>query len=56
MRASTSDQTVILRPARLMSLDVCIEFIAEDELVEITPGSIRLRKMDLSAHARTAAK
>jgi GTP-binding protein len=56
MRASTSDQTVILRPARLMSLDVSIEFIAEDELVEITPSSIRLRKSDLSAHSRTAAK
>ena len=34
MRSSTSDQTVILRPARPMSLDQCIEFIAEDELVE----------------------
>ncbi|MBW6484853.1 MAG: translational GTPase TypA [Syntrophobacterales bacterium] len=56
MRASTSDQTVILRPARLMSLDVCIEFIAEDELVEITPGSIRLRKADLSAHSRPTVK
>ncbi len=56
MRASTSDQTVILRPARLMSLDVSIEFIAEDELVEITPGSIRLRKSDLSAHSRTMVK
>jgi len=56
MRASNSDQTVILRPARIMSLDVCIEFLAEDELVEITPESIRLRKMDLSAHTRTAAK
>ncbi|MHB8828313.1 MAG: translational GTPase TypA [Syntrophales bacterium] len=56
MRASTSDQTVILRPARLMSLDVCIEFIAEDELVEITPSSIRLRKADLSAHSRPTVK
>jgi len=56
MRASTSDQTVILRPARLMSLDVCIEFIAEDELVEITPNSIRLRKADISAHSRPTVK
>jgi GTP-binding protein len=39
-----------------MSLDVSIEFIAEDELVEITPSSIRLRKSDLSAHSRTIAK
>jgi GTP-binding protein len=54
MRSSTSDQTVILRPARPMSLDQCIEFIAEDELVEVTPGSIRLRKRDLDANARMA--
>ena len=44
MRSSTSDQTVILRPARPMSLDQCIEFIAEDELVEVTPESIRLQE------------
>jgi len=54
MRSSTSDQTVILRPARLMSLDQCIEFIAEDELVEVTPESIRLRKQDLDAQSRMA--
>jgi len=54
MRSSTSDQTVILRPARPMSLDQCIEFIAEDELVEVTPGSIRLRKRDLDAQTRMA--
>jgi GTP-binding protein len=54
MRASNSDQTVILRPARPMSLDQCIEFIAEDELVEVTPESIRLRKYDLDAGARMA--
>ena len=54
MRSSTSDQTVILRPARPMSLDQCIEFIAEDELVEVTPGSIRLRKRDLDATTRMA--
>jgi GTP-binding protein len=54
MRSSTSDQTVILRPARPMSLDQCIEFIAEDELVEVTPGSIRLRKRDLDPQVRMA--
>ena len=54
MRSSTSDQTVILRPARPMSLDQCIEFIAEDELVEVTPESIRLRKQDLDAQSRMA--
>jgi len=46
MRSSTSEATVTLRPPRHMSLDQCIEFIAEDELVEVTPESIRLCKMD----------
>jgi GTP-binding protein len=47
MRASNSDATVVLHPPRKLSLDQCIEFIAEDELVEITPENIRLRKMEL---------
>jgi GTP-binding protein len=53
MRASTSDATVILRPPRVLSLDQAIEFIAEDELVEVTPQSVRLRKMELDATKRT---
>ena len=52
MRASTSDSTIILRPPRILSLDQAIEFIAEDELVEVTPKSIRLRKMELDATKR----
>jgi GTP-binding protein len=52
MRASTSDSTIILRPPRILSLDQAIEFIAEDELVEVTPESIRLRKMELDATKR----
>jgi GTP-binding protein len=52
MRASTSDTTLILRPSRILSLDQAIEFIAEDELVEITPKSVRLRKMELDATRR----
>ena len=52
MRASTSDATVILRPPRVLSLDQAIEFIAEDELVEVTPRSVRLRKMELDATKR----
>lgn len=55
MRASTSDATVILRPHRGMSLDQYIEFIAEDELVEVTPGNLRLRKKDLDANVRMAS-
>ena len=52
MRASTSDATIILRPPRILSLDQAIEFIAEDELVEVTPQSVRLRKMELDATRR----
>ena len=54
MRASTSDATVILRPHRVFSLDQYIEFIAEDELVEVTPASLRLRKKELDAQVRMA--
>lgn len=54
MRASTSDATIILRPPRTLSLDQAIEFIAEDELVEVTPQSVRLRKMELDAVRRAA--
>jgi GTP-binding protein len=56
MRSSTSDITVTLRPHRILSLDQSIEFIAEDELVEVTPVNIRLRKMELNPGKRTAAK
>jgi GTP-binding protein len=52
MRASSSDATVILRPPRILSLDQAIEFISEDELVEITPKSVRLRKMELDSTKR----
>lgn len=56
MRSSTSEATVVLRPPRPLSLDQSIEFIAEDELVEITPTSRRLRKMELDAVKRAIAK
>ncbi len=56
MRSSTSEATVVLRPPRPLSLDQAIEFIAEDELVEITPTSKRLRKMELDAVKRAIAK
>lgn len=52
MRSSTSEATVVLRPPRPLSLDQAIEFIAEDELIEITPKSMRLRKMELDAGKR----
>jgi len=52
MRSATSDATVTLRPPRRLSLDQSIEFIAEDELIEVTPASIRLRKMELDKMRR----
>ena len=56
MRASGSDNTIHLRPPKQLSLDQYIEFIAEDELVEITPENIRLRKMELNQTKRAAMK
>ncbi len=52
MRASTADEAVRLVPPRVMNLEQAIEFVREDELVEITPLSIRLRKKILSASQR----
>ena len=56
MRASGSDNTVTLRPPKQLSLDQYIEFIAEDELVEITPANLRLRKMELDQNKRASQK
>ena len=52
MRSATSDATITLRPPRRLSLDQSIEFIAEDELIEVTPLSVRLRKMELDKAKR----
>jgi GTP-binding protein len=52
MRASTADEAIRLVPFRDLSLEQALEFINEDELVEITPKSIRLRKKILSGHHR----
>ncbi|HNQ62340.1 MAG TPA: translational GTPase TypA [Syntrophorhabdaceae bacterium] len=56
MRAAGSDDAVILTPFRKMSLEDCISYINEDELVEITPRSIRLRKTILDVTQRKRAK
>jgi GTP-binding protein len=56
MRSSTAEATVTMRPPRILSLDQSIEFIAEDELVEVTLKSIRLRKMELDAVKRALAR
>ena len=56
MRAAGSDNTVNLRPPKQLSLDQCIEFIAEDELVEVSPISIRIRKIELDQNKRASQK
>jgi GTP-binding protein len=52
MRASTSDEAIRIVPPRILNLEQAIEFIREDEYVEITPKSIRLRKKILKANQR----
>ncbi len=52
MRASSAEATVTLRPPKLLTLDQAIEFIAEDELIEVTPQNIRLRKFELDYRYR----
>ncbi len=58
MRASGADEAIRLEPPRLMTLEQAIEWIADDELVEITPKSMRLRKryLDANERARMAKK
>ncbi|MFN3196461.1 MAG: translational GTPase TypA [Chlorobiota bacterium] len=52
MRASGSDNTVTLRPHKQLTLDASIEFLSEDELLEVTPESIRIRKAELDPNKR----
>jgi GTP-binding protein len=52
MRASGSDENVILKPPRELSLEAALEYIEDDELVEVTPQSIRLRKVLLKESDR----
>ena len=52
MRASGSDRNILLKPPRRMSLEEALEYIEDDELVEVTPAVIRLRKILLSEHER----
>jgi GTP-binding protein len=52
MRASTADEAIRLIPPRLLNLEQAIEFINDDELVEVTPTQLRLRKRVLAANQR----
>jgi GTP-binding protein len=55
MRASGSDRNIFLKPPRVMSLETALEYIEEDELVEVTPTQIRLRKRVLRESDRRRA-
>ncbi len=56
MRASSSDIAVQLHPPRILTLEQCLEWIEDDELVEVTPASIRIRKRILDHSMRTVAR
>ncbi len=51
-RSASKDSTVVLKKARVMTLESCIEFLNEDELVEVTPKNIRIRKRILNTQER----
>lgn len=55
MRTTSSDENIILKPARKMTLEQALEYIEDDELVEVTPASIRLRKEILTENGRKKA-
>ena len=55
IRAAGADDSIQLEPPRLLTLESALEFIADDELVEVTPTAIRLRKRFLKAHERKRA-
>ena len=56
VRASRGDMEIRLTPARQMSLDECVEYLAEDELLEVTPQSYRIRKRILDTESRGRQK
>jgi GTP-binding protein len=55
MRASGSDKNVLLKPPRELTLELALEYIETDELVEVTPSCIRLRKKVLTEESRKRA-
>ena len=56
IRAAGTDEALRLVPPRILSLEAALEFINEDELVEITPSSVRMRKKILEANHRPKKK
>jgi GTP-binding protein len=56
MRSSTGDELVKLTPPTVLTLEQALEFCAPDECVEVTPESVRIRKVELDAHARARSR
>ncbi len=56
VRSSTSDATEVLTPAQNLSLEQALEFLREDECLEVTPNNVRLRKTILSRDGRSKAR
>lgn len=56
MRSKGADEAIILTPPTILSLEQCLDFLEDDELLEITPKSLRLRKKILNATLRSKAK
>ena len=56
MRASNKDMEIRLTAPRAMSLDECIEYLSDDELLEVTPESLRIRKRVLDTEERTKSQ
>ena len=56
MRSSSSDGVVQLTPPTILSLEQCLDFLEKDELLEVTPKSLRLRKRELDPNMRKRAK
>ena len=52
VRSSTAEKNILLKPPRQLTLELALEYIEEDELVEVTPGAIRLRKVFLKENDR----
>jgi GTP-binding protein len=55
MRTTASDENIKLEPPRKITLELALEFIEDDELIEVTPAAIRLRKRVLDVHLRKKA-
>jgi GTP-binding protein len=56
MRASGSDRKLVVAPPKILSLEECLEYIEDDELVEVTPKSLRMRKILLDENERKRAR